>query len=219
MLSAVFKHELQMQWRKPARWLMPLGFYLLVSTLFVLGSAPTISQLQSLGPTVIWVAVLLAVLMLVEHLFTQDLQNGTLDLYMTSQYSLSLIVLAKLLAVVLIILIPLVLMTPIVMLFFSVSWQHLPVVLTTVILVVPSLLFIGAIGAALTCTVNRGGAILALIVLPLYIPVLIFATRAIQSSLLSLSFSAELYFLSAILVLSISLAPLAISAALRLNNQ
>ena len=217
-LVAVFQLELRLQWRRRERWLLPIGFYILVALLFVLGSAPSPELLRTLGPTIIWVAALLSILMVVEPLFNEDLHDGTIDLFITSQQSLALIILAKLLAVILVTVLPLLLVAPLLVLMFGMAFDHLGVVLLTIALVIPSLILIGAIGSALISSLANSSALLTLIILPFYIPVLIFATRAIQSAMLGLSFAAELYFLAAILVLSITLAPVAASAALKLSN-
>jgi len=195
----------------------PLIFFVLVVSLFPLAVTPTPELLQEMAPGVIWVSALLAVLLSLDRLFKQDYEDGSLDQLMLSPNPLVILVLAKVLAHWLLTGLPLVLVSPLLALFMSVPVDVVPVMVLSLLLGTPVLSLIGAIGVSLTVAVNRGGVLLSLIVLPLYIPVLIFGANAIDVAADGLGVRGQMYFLAAVLALALSLAPLATAAALRIT--
>ena len=195
----------------------PLIFFVLVVSLFPLAVTPTPELLQEMAPGVIWVSALLAVLLSLDRLFKQDYEDGSLDQLMLSPNPLVILVLAKVLAHWLLTGLPLVLISPMLALFMSVPMDTVSAMVLSLLLGTPVLSLIGAIGVSLTVAVNRGGVLLSLIVLPLYIPILIFGANAIDVAADGLSVKGQMYFLAAVLALALSLAPLATAAALRIT--
>jgi len=195
----------------------PLIFFVLVVTLFPLAVMPTSERLQEMAPGVIWVAALLSVLLSLDRLFKQDYEDGSLDQLMLSPNPLVILVLAKVAAHWLLTGLPLVIIAPLLGVFMALPAESLQVLIWSLLLGTPVLSLIGAIGVSLTVAVNRGGVLLSLIVLPLYIPVLIFGANAIDVASDGMSVRGQLYFLGAVLVLALSLAPLATAIALRIT--
>jgi heme exporter protein B len=195
----------------------PLIFFVLVVTLFPLAVMPTTERLQEMAPGVIWVAALLSVLLSLDRLFKQDYEDGSLDQLMLSPNPLVILVLAKVCAHWLMTGLPLVIIAPLLGVFMQLQAESLNVLIWSLLLGTPVLSLIGAIGVSLTVAVNRGGVLLSLIVLPLYIPVLIFGANAIDVASDGMSVRGQLYFLGAVLVLALSLAPLATAVALRIT--
>ncbi len=195
----------------------PLIFFVLVVTLFPLAVMPTPERLQEMAPGVIWVAALLAVLLSLDRLFKQDYEDGSLDQLMLSPNPLMILVLAKVAAHWLLTGLPLVIIAPLLGVFMALPEEGLTVLILSLLLGTPVLSLVGAIGVSLTVAVNRGGVLLSLIVLPLYIPVLIFGANAIDVASDGMSVRGQLYFLGAVLVLALSLAPLATAVALRIT--
>ncbi|MGD2054341.1 MAG: heme exporter protein CcmB [Gammaproteobacteria bacterium] len=195
----------------------PLIFFVLVVSLFPLAVMPTPERLQEMAPGVIWVAALLSVLLSLDRLFKQDYEDGSLDQLMLSPNPLVILVLAKVCAHWLLTGLPLVIIAPLLGVFMQLQSESLNVLIWSLLLGTPVLSLIGAIGVSLTVAVNRGGVLLSLIVLPLYIPVLIFGANAIDVAGDGMSVRGQLYFLGAVLVLALSLAPLATAVALRIT--
>jgi len=195
----------------------PLIFFVLVVSLFPLAVTPTAEMLQSMAPGVIWVTALLAVLLSLDRLFKQDYEDGSLDQLMLSPNPLMVLVFAKVAAHWLLTGLPLVIIAPLLGLFMSLPGEAIKVLVYSLLLGTPVLSLIGAIGVSLTVAVNRGGVLLSLIVLPLYIPILIFGANAVDVAMDGLSVRGQLMFLAAVLALAVSLAPLATAVALRIT--
>ena len=195
----------------------PLIFFVLVVTLFPLAVTPTPEALQAMAPGVIWVSALLAVLLSLDRLFKQDYEDGSLDQLMLSPNPLMILVLAKVTAHWLLTGLPLVIVAPLLGMFMSLPTEAVMVLIYSLLLGTPVLSLIGAIGVSLTVAVNRGGVLLSLIILPLYIPIVIFGANAVDVAMDGMSVKGQLYFLAAVLALSLSLAPLATSVALRIT--
>jgi heme exporter protein B len=170
-----------------------------------------------MAPGIIWVAALLSTMLGLDKIFRDDYHDGSLEQLIASSYPLPLTVLAKVFAHWLITGLPLVLMTPVFALLLNLDSQSLVATVLTLLLGTPLLSFIGAIGAGLTVGLQKGGILMSLLVLPLYIPVLIFATSAIDTSSMSLDYSGQLAILGAMLVVAIMSAPIAISSALKVS--
>ena len=195
----------------------PLIFFVLVVSLFPLAVSPTPERLQEMAPGVIWVAALLSVLLSLDRLFKQDYEDGSLDQLMLSPNPLVILVLAKVTAHWLLTGLPLVIIAPMLGTLMALEADALTALIYSLLLGTPVLSLVGAIGVSLTVAVNRGGVLLSLIILPLYIPVLIFGANAIDVASDGMSIRGQLYFLGAMLALTVSLAPLATAVALRIT--
>lgn len=217
LFKAVFSKDVKLAFRQRAEIINPILFFLIVISLFPLAIGPEPGLLARMAPGIIWVAALLSTMLGLDKLFRDDYNDGSLEQLIASSYPLSLTVLAKVAAHWVITGLPLVLMTPLFALLLNLDNTALMATLLTLLLGTPLLSFIGAIGAGLTVGLQKGGILMSLLVLPLYIPVLIFATSAIDTSTMSLDYSGQLAILGAMLVIAIISAPIAISSALKVS--
>jgi heme exporter protein B len=218
-ILAAIRRDLLAALRKPGQILNPLLFYILAVSLFPLGVGPERELLQSIASGVVWVAALLSVLLALESLFRADFEEGGLELLALRPVPLPLLALAKILAHWLLTGLPLIVLSPLLGMLLALPETAVGILVLTLALGTPVLSLIGAIGAALTLAVRSNGALLALLVLPLYIPVLIFAAGAVSASMAGLPLAGQMYFLAALLVLALTLAPPAVAAAIRINLQ
>ena len=209
--------DLRLAFRSRHELANPLIFFVLVVTLFPLAVTPSEDLLRVMAPGVIWVSALLSVLLSLDRLFKQDYEDGSLDQLMLSPNPLVILVLAKVSAHWLLTGLPLVLIAPLLGLFMYVPDEALSALVFSLLLGTPVLSLVGAIGVSLTVAVNRGGVLLSLIILPLYIPVLIFGANAVDVASDGLSVRGQMLFLGAMLALALSLAPLATAVALRIT--
>lgn len=216
-LLATLRRDLLLAFRHRSQLANPLVFFTIVVTLFPLGISPEPALLQTLAPGVVWVAALLAAMLSLEGMFRSDFDDGTLEQILLSPHPLSLVVLAKVFAHWLISGLPLLFLAPLLALFLHMDPGVMGVLFATLALGTPVLSLVGAIGVALTVGLRRGGVLLSLLVLPLYIPVLIFAAGAVTNAGAGLDVTGQLALLGALLALSVALAPLAAAAALRIS--
>ena len=217
MLRWIVWRDLILAWRRRADVLSTLFFFVIVVSLFPLGIGPETQLLRSIAPGVVWVAALLASMLSLGRLFANDYQDGTLEQLLLTPQPLYLIVLGKVLAQWLVAEIPLVLIAPLLGVQFDLSKETLLVLFISLLLGTPVLSLIGSIGAALTVGLRGSGVLISLLVLPLYIPVLIFGAGAVDASIMGLSPQPNLSLLGAVTVLSLTFAPWATSAALRIS--
>ena len=220
MLKAFYHllaRDLRLAFRSRHELANPLIFFVLVVTLFPLAVSPGSELLREMAPGVIWVSALLSVLLSLDRLFKQDYEDGSLDQLMLSPNPLVILVLAKVCAHWLLTGLPLVLVAPLLGVFMYVPDEAIGVLMLSLLLGTPVLSLVGAIGVSLTVAVNRGGVLLSLIILPLYIPVLIFGANAVDVASDGMSVRGQMYFLAAVLALAVSLAPLATAVALRIT--
>ncbi|TNH02016.1 heme exporter protein CcmB [Testudinibacter sp. TR-2022] len=213
----IIKRELKIAWQKKSELLNPLWFFLLVITLFPLLIGPEPTLLTRIAPGIVWVAALLSALLAFERLFADDFRDGSLEQLMLLAYPLPLTMLAKVCAHWLLTAVPLILLSPIAALLLSLEPTVWWALILTLLLGTPTLSAIGAIGVALTVALRKGGVLLSLLVVPLIIPVLIFSASILDAAQLQLDYSGQLAILGAIMALSVSLAPFAIAAALRIS--
>lgn len=213
----LLKRDLLLAFRSPGQLLNPVLFYLLVLILFPLGIGPESHTLQIIGPGIIWVAALLATLLGLDTLFRNDFLDGSLEMLALSPRPFALLVAVKIAGHWLLTGLPLLLLTPLLGTFFSLSGHTIGILMLTLLLGTPVLSLVGAIGAALTVGISSSGALLALVILPLYIPVLIFSAGTVDAAAVGLPISGQLYFLAALLVLAMTLAPPAAAAALKIS--
>jgi heme exporter protein B len=208
--------EILLIYRRYSEALNPLLFFAMVLLLFPLGVSPNLQLLASLAPGIIWIAVLLSVLLTLERLFQSDFDDGILEQLLLSSHSLPLILLAKLLAHWLMNVLPLIFLT-----LFSVPLLHLPLaalpaLIGSLLLGTPTLLLMGAIGRALTLGLRNSGLLVILLVLPFFIPVLIFGTSSVTLAAQGLPVAGQLACLGVLLFIALPLAPIAAASALRI---
>lgn len=173
--------------------------------------------MQSISPGLVWVAALLAVLLSLDGLFRSDFEDGSLEQWVVSPHPLPLLVLAKVLAHWVFSGLALVLLAPLLGMMLGLPLRTLPVLLLSLLLGTPILSLLGAVGAALTVGLKRGGLLLALLILPLYIPVLILGSGALQAALQGLPAAGHLLWLASLTALAVTLTPFAIAAGLRIS--
>lgn len=219
MFISILHRELKIAFRKGAEIVNPLWFFLIVVTLFPLSIGPEPQLLSRIAPGVVWVAALLSSLLSLERLLRDDFLDGSLEQLMLLPIPLPITILAKVCAHWLLTGLPLLILSPLVALLLSFDFSTLCAVALTLLLGTPTLSFIGAIGVSLTVGLRKGGVLLSLLVLPLYIPVLIFATSAIDAASMLLPIGGYLAILGAILAGTATLAPFAAAAALRVSVQ
>jgi len=215
--SLLLWRDLLLAYRRRTEMINPLLFFVLVTALFPLGIGANPELLRTIAPGIIWVAALLAAILSLDSVFRSDFDDGSLEQFLISAQPLSVLVLAKVIAHWLITGLPLLIVAPLLGLLLDLPGPSIVTLMLTLLLGTPVLSMIGAIGVALTVGLRRGGIILSLLVLPLYIPVLIFAANAVETSGAGLPITAHLSLLSALLVLSVSLTPLATAAALKIS--
>lgn len=215
---SVLHRDLLLAMRRRTDVLTTLFFFVIVVSLFPLGVGTERAVLRALGPGVVWVAALLASMLALERLFAADYEDGTLEQLMLSDQPLVLLTLAKVSAHWLLTGLPLVLIAPLVGMQYHLTDTAIWVMMLALLLGTPVLSLIGAIGAALTLGLRGGGILLALLILPLYIPVLVYGAGAVEVGAVAFDEARPyLTLLAAFLVAALALAPFASSAALRIS--
>jgi heme exporter protein B len=194
-----------------------LFFFVLVAAVFPLGMDVDPALLRAIGPGVVWVAALLATVLSLEALFRGDFEDGSLEQLALSPQPLTVLVLAKVLAHWLVTGLPVVAVSPLIGTAFGLNADALLTLAGTLLLGTPVLSLIGAVGTGLTVGLRRGGVVLTLLVLPLYVPVLVFGANAARLAATGVDVTAPFYILGALLALAVTLAPLAAAAALRIS--
>ncbi len=197
--------------------LMAVVFFVIAVTLFPLGVGPELGLLSRIAPGAVWVAALLAALLSLDRLFVADHEDGSLEQLMLGTLPLEFVVLAKTAAHWLTTGLPLAVAAPVLALLMNMSSDGLVILIVSLLLGTPILSLIGAVGAALTVGLRRGGALIALLVLPLYVPVLIFGVGAVEGAVFDVGVHANLSILAGGLVGALVLGPLAAAAALRMT--
>ena len=215
--TQIFKRDLLIAFRRRSEIVHPLIFFVMVISLFPLAIGDDKALLQKIAPAIIWVTALLATMLSLDNLFRSDFEDGSLEQMTLLKTPLSLLVTAKIMAHWVITGLPLILITPLLAVLLYMPSESISMLLLTLLLGTPTLSLIGAVGIALTVGLRQGGVILSLLILPLYIPVLIFATLALQNVEQGFSAEAQLAMMLAILVLAITLSPFAIAAALKVS--
>ncbi|PSW19517.1 heme exporter protein CcmB [Photobacterium sanctipauli] len=218
-VSQVIRRELLIAFRRQADVFNPLWFFIIVITLFPLGVGPEPNLLARIAPGIVWVAALLAALLSMERLFRDDFVDGSLEQMLMMPTPLPVLAFAKMLAHWLLTGVPLLLISPLLAILLSLDWPTWKAVVLTLLIGTPTLSFLGAIGVALTVGLRKGGVLLSLLILPLYIPVLIFATSAIDAASLGMPYNGQLALMGAMLVGSATLSPFAVAASLRISVQ
>ena len=217
ILRVVIARDLLLSMRRRADAANALLFFVLVASLFPLGVGPEPNLLRTIAPGVIWVAALLASMLALGRMFAADYADGTLEQLLLASAPLGVIVVGKAVAHWLVSGLPLMVLAPVLALQFDLPGDALVVLMVSLALGTPALTLIGAIGAALTLGVRGSGVLTSLLVLPLYVPVLILGTSAVDAAAGGVTVAAHLLLLAAFLVFSAVFAPWAAAAALRIS--
>lgn len=215
----VLKRDLILAMRRKSDVTSTLFFFVVVVSLFPLAIGPELDTLRMIAPGIVWVAALLASMLALDHMFSVDYQDGSLEQLLLTPQPLTILVVAKVLAHWLITGLPLVMIAPLLGIQYDLSSEAIRVLLITLLIGTPALSLIGAIGAALTLGLRGGGVLVSLLVLPLTIPVLIFGAGAVEANVSGLGSEGHLSMLLAILVMSLLLSPLATAVALRISTE
>ena len=218
-LRAVIRRDLLLAWRRRSDVATAVLFFVIVVSLFPLAIGPEPNLLRMIAPGIIWVAALLACMLSLTRTFESDHADGTLDQMLLAATPLGVVVIARVFAHWLVSGLPLVALAPVLALQFDLEPDLLPLLVAALLLGTPVLSLVGAIGAALTLGLRGGGMLLALLVLPLYVPVLIIGAGGLDAAASGQSAHPYLLLLTALLVLAGAFAPWAISAALRISAE
>ena len=212
----IIKRDLQLALRRKSDSLSALIFFAVVASLFPLGIGPETKLLMQIAPGMLWIAALLAAMLSLHKMFTEDFMDGSLDQILLTKLPLSLVVLAKTIAYWLSSGVLLALISPILALQFNLPFDSVVVLFLSLLLGTPLLSLIGSIGAGLTLASRGGGTLLSLIILPLVAPVLIFGAGAVEAHQAGLGLTAHFSLLGAMLAIALFLAPIATAASLRI---
>jgi heme exporter protein B len=213
---AIIRRDFRLAMRQGGATLLAVVFFFLTVSLFPFGVGPDLGILARIAAGVVWVAALLAALLSLDRLYQADFEDGSLEQLALSGLPLSMISLAKIITHWLTTGLPLILASPVLALLLGMEAHALPALIASMALGTPALSLIGSIGAALTVELRRGGVLLSLLVLPLYIPLLIFAVAAVDAGQQGLDYGPHLMLLAAILLAALPLCPWASGAALKL---
>ena len=216
MLLALIRREITLAYRQGGGVGSAIGFFLVVVTLLPIGLGPDSALLARIAPGAIWIAMLLAVLLSVDRVFQPDHEDGSLEQMMLAPMSLELVVIAKTAAHWITTVIPLAIAAPLFGLLLNLAPQTAGPLILSALIGSPALSFLGTMGAALTLDLRRGGLLVSLLILPLYIPVLIFAVSASAGAAVAPDlFAPSLLILLALSLAALVLCPLAAAAAIR----
>ncbi|HLF59268.1 MAG TPA: heme exporter protein CcmB [Alphaproteobacteria bacterium] len=211
----IVAREIRLAFRQGGGAGLALAFFVLAAVLFPLGVGPEPNMLSRIAGGVVFVTALLATMLSLERLFQADFEDGSLDLLALSPLPLEFVVLGKCVANWLLAGLPLLIAAPMLAILFHMNTEGLPALIAAMLLATPTLSLVGSIGAALTVGARRGGVLLSLLVLPLYVPVLIFAVGAVDAVLQDFTAQPQLLALSGLLLAALALAPWAAAGALR----
>lgn len=216
---ALVRRDLRLAVREGGAIGTALGFFLVVVSLMPLGLGPDLNLLARIAAGILWIALLLAALLSLNRIFEADYEDGTLDVLATGRLPLELVAAAKALAHWITTGIPLALLAPVLGILLNLDLRSYPILVATTLAGTPAVSFLGAIGAALTVKARRGGLLLALVVLPLYVPTLIFGISAVGATMGPSGMGAAFLILTAISLTAVVLGPIAAAAALRIQLQ
>ena len=209
--------DLKMAFRNPSSFLNPLMFFVISISLFPIAISPEAQTLSSIAPGIIWVITMLSVLLSLNTLFHYDYDSGILEQMVISHHSLPLILLAKTLAHWMLSGLPIIILSPFLGMALFINTEGIYILVLTLIIATPCLSLIGSIGASLVVGIKNSGMLLSLLILPLFIPILIFATSAVSQSQSNLPIDGQLYFLGFILILSLLITPFLSAVSLKIS--
>ena len=203
--------------RNPSSFLNPLMFFVISISLFPIAISPEAQTLSSIAPGIIWVITMLSVLLSLNSIFHYDYDSGVLEQMVISHHSLPLILLAKTLAHWMLSGLPIIILSPFLGMALFINTEGIYILVLTLIIATPCLSLIGSIGASLVVGIKNSGMLLSLLILPLFIPILIFATSAVSQSQSNLPIDGQLYFLGFILILSLLITPFLSALSLKIS--
>ena len=209
--------DLKMAVRNPSSFLNPLMFFVISISLFPIAISPEAQSLSIMAPGIFWVITMLSVLLSLNSLFHYDYDNGVLEQMIISHHSLPLILLAKTLAHWVLSGLPIIILSPFLGMALFLTSESIYILILTLIIATPCLSLIGSIGASLVVGIKNSGILLSLLILPLYIPILIFATSAVSMSQESLAIEGQLYFLGFIFIVSLLITPFLSALSLKIS--
>ncbi len=215
--SALVRRDLLLAYRYRAEIVNPLLYFVIIVSLYPLSVSSEPKVLATIASGVIWVAALLSALLSLDSMFRSDYEDGTLEQILMSPHPTAVLVLAKVTAHWITTGLPLVVIAPLLALSLHLDAAAFPALLLSLLIGTPALSLLGAIGIALTVGLRRGGLLLAILILPLYVPILVLSSTAIQLAAEKVPYSGPLLMLGALSVLALTLAPLATAAALRIS--
>ncbi len=213
----LLRRDLILSFRQPADIINPVLFFILVIILFPFAVGSDNKLLMEISTGIVWVSALLASMLSLDHIFKGDYDDGTLEEMILSAHPTSILVLAKVFAHWIMTALPVIIISPVLASMLGMPATGILILISTLLLGTPVLSLVGAIGVGLTVGLKGGGVILSLLILPLYIPVLIFASGAVSNAIAGLEVSGQIYMLSAFSVLALFLAPIAIAASLKIS--
>ncbi len=214
--TAILKRDLQLAFRQGSGLTLTVSFFVIVVTLFPLAIGPDLDVLQNIGAGIMWVGALLSCLLTLDRIFQADFEDGSLDMLMTGSLAIEGLVIAKALAHWISSVMPIIIISPVLALSLNLPVDGILYLVLALLIGTPTLSLIGAIGAALTVGMRRSGALLSLLILPLYIPVLIFGVSAVEAAIGGFDIMSSLSLLAAVALGALVISPLAAAAALRL---
>lgn len=214
-LFTIIQRDLRLALRQGSDSLMVVGFFVLTVTLFPFGLGPESNLLERTAAGILWVTALLASMLSLDRLFQGDYEDGSLELLALTPTALEVLVIGKIVAHWLTTAVPMLVAAPVLALLLHLHEDAFPALMLTLLLGTPTLSLIGAMGAALVLGARRGGVLLSLLILPLYVPVLIFAVGAVDAAAQGLPVKGHLLILGGLLLAALPLAPLATVAAVR----
>ncbi|MFT6270664.1 MAG: heme exporter protein B [Alphaproteobacteria bacterium] len=217
-LAAVAKRDFSLAYRQRAELMQPLMFFIMVITLFPLAIGPNPQTLQLVSGAVVWVAAILSLLMGLDRLFRDDYADGSLEQMIISPTPLYMVVLVKVITHWLVNIVPLLLISPLLALFLNMTNTMYLTLILTLLLGTPIISFVGAIGVALTVGLQRSGVLVALLLIPLFIPLLIFATSAIEYASMNLPIGALLGIMASMLLFALAISPAVIAYSLKVSQ-
>ena len=218
-LALQFRQDCKLALRSRSDWANPMIFFVLVISMLPMGISPEAAQLAEIAPGMIWVVALLATLLSLDPMFRTDMDDGSLEQMLISPHPLALLVLSKIGVHWLVTGLPLTLLSPVLGVMLSLPAEgYLPLFLTLLV-GTACLSFVGAIGAALTVGLRKGGLLISLIIMPFYVPVLIFGANGVMRAVQGFDYYGQLAVLGAFLALAIAAAPFAVAASLRISSE
>lgn len=216
VIQGIMRRELQLAFRRRAELINPLLFFLIVVSLFPIGVTPELAKLSEMAVGVLWVTALLANLLSLDLLFRSDFDDGSLEQQLMANVPASLLVLVKMVTHWLVTGLPLTLMSPLLSMMLALPSQAIPLLMLTLALGTLTLSLLGGIGAALTVGLRKGGLLLTVLIMPLFVPVIIFGTGAVSAFIDQLPWLGHLALLAAMVTGSLVMAPLVTVLALEI---
>ena len=218
-LMLQFQQDCKLALRSRSDWANPMIFFVLIVSLLPMGISPEAGQLAAIAPGMIWVVALLATLLSLDALFRTDMEDGSLEQLLISPHPLPMLVLSKIAVHWLVTGLPLTLLSPLLGLMLSLPAEGYLPLFFSLLIGTACLSFLGAIGAALTVSLRKGGLLISLIIMPFYVPVLIFGANGVMRAVQGFHYQGQLAVLGAFLALSVAAAPFAVAASLRMSSE